>query len=153
MSPEESELRLKIVGAARAYLGVPFHHGQACEFGMDCVGLIRAVAADLGFRPYNPGAYPRGVFSSRTLEIVTAHLVRGSGTSAGSIGLFFHPRLGTKRPNHLAIFSLRGLIHSTDQVGRVVEVSLSDDWIAHLHSTWDFHEVAALQDREPTWQP
>ena len=146
MHDGEATLRASVADSARRYLGVPFHHGQMSEFGMDCVGLIRAVAQDMGFETPNPGVYSRSVYSRTTLGHVERFLVPGKGVVVGSVGLFFIPRLGRERPNHLSIFTNRGMVHATEQVKKVVEVSVPGEWLKCLHSTWDFPEVA-------NWQP
>lgn len=50
-------LRSHIVASATSFLGVPWRHqGRARATGVDCVGLVYAVAEDLGLLP------PEGVF-------------------------------------------------------------------------------------------
>lgn len=45
-------LRSHIVASARSFLGVPWRHqGRARVTGVDCVGLVYAVAEDLGLLP------------------------------------------------------------------------------------------------------
>lgn len=47
------------VEAARAYLGVPWHHLGRTAAGVDCVGLLLLAGRDAGLDVPNPPAYPR----------------------------------------------------------------------------------------------
>jgi cell wall-associated NlpC family hydrolase len=49
--------------------------------------------------------------------------------------LFFN--IGPAWPQHVGIYTDRGMIHSARGLG-VVEERLSDDWLSRLHSSWRY---------------
>ena len=62
-------LRPAIVAAARAYLGVRWHHLGRGRDGLDCVGLVLAAYRDAGITlDDSPGPYARGHRGTEMLQ-------------------------------------------------------------------------------------
>ena len=132
----------RIVAAARGWLGTRFHHqgrlkaGIHDRGGVDCLGLLVGVAAELDLRdaagaPLSAldvpdyGHLPDGVALRAALE---AHLAPADAIEPGRI-LLLAP---DGAPRHLAIVGASGtgltLIHAYAQARRVVEHALDGWW-------------------------
>lgn len=126
--------RQAIVNEARAWIGTPFHHGQALRgIGCDCIGLISGVAArfdlpearawrdDARFNGYGP--IPRPDMLMRGCAEYLDKLSIDSAT-IGDVLLFAFK----DEPMHFGIISQhypRYVIHGFQRVGRVVENGVS----------------------------
>ena len=125
------------VAAARSYLGTPWRHGGSDRNGMDCAGLVLAVAADLGLRR------PRLVYSPLPaldlFSLLPEFCERVTEPEVGGI-----VRLTVAgRPQHLAIVADHphgglSLIHAYMPLLRVVEHRLDARWQRRIVSAWRF---------------
>lgn len=117
----------EIVAAARAYLGVPFHHQGRVRAGLDCAGLLIVVARDLGLDPLDLITYDHDPDPDTPRAYLEAQpfLVRVSPYDR-QIGDILLMCLGarTMRGHHLGIASDIGIIHAYAPARMVVETAL-----------------------------
>lgn len=132
--------REQIVSAARSYLGVRYHHQGRNRAGLDCVGLLVCVARDLGFRTDGDRTgYSRQPYSAiRAALDESATPIPVDSYQPGDFLLMRFDSL----PQHVAIVTDKGIIHSYLTARRVVEQSLSDDWKARIVAAYAFPGVA-----------
>ncbi len=137
--------KITICTAARRLLGVPYRHQGRGPEGLDCLGLLLCVAAELDLRDGQGMpliAYDRRDYGWRpdgaAFEAdLAAQLRRGDAPEPGDILLF---RL-MNNPQHVAIFSALpdgrpGLIHAYAPAGRVVEHGFDGPWPKRLHAVF-----------------
>lgn len=133
--------RTDIVRAARKYLGTPFHHqGRLRGIGVDCVGLLVGVAQDCGIEHVDSMAYnkrPDGKTLQREIEKSCTRIPL-TEAMIGDILLFRF--LG--EATHVGIMSDKGMIHTYQGVGRVVEHGLRPPWTNRLCGAYRFKGVA-----------
>lgn len=119
-----------IAESARKYVGVPFlHQGRNRQSGLDCIGLLVVTFEDLGMRLCDRADYKRFPDGKTLTEGVSRHFeeINPSEASVDDLLLFFISKR-YRRPQHLAIRTELGIVHSHLQVGRVVEHRLDDLW-------------------------
>lgn len=138
MNPEQ------IVAAARRYLGTPFRHLGRDASGLDCAGLLLAVARDLGLGEPPPLAYsaahPALALIDRWLPVYADPVVE---PSAGDL---IRLRVAG-RPQHLAVRAEHPaaghtLIHAWPTLGGVVEHRIDARWSRRIAAAWRLREVA-----------
>ncbi len=124
-----SVTREQVIVEARTWLGTPFRHqGRLKGHGVDCIGFPWGVAKDLNLlqdidldspkvKPYL--GYGKAPAPSKFLGALEEHLVRieFADVLIADIILF----RGKLYPNHLAIVTDFGIIHSSAERGKVVE--------------------------------
>lgn len=130
-----SDLRQKIVAAARECLGTPYHHqGRVVGVGLDCIGLLQHPAKRLkltsGYDKLDYPTIPDGVTLQKHLEKAGLIEIPVDEADVGDIGGFFFGRGQLVR--HAGIFSSVGLIHTWTGVGRVVEHGFDTSWRRRL---------------------
>jgi cell wall-associated NlpC family hydrolase len=124
------------VSVARGYLGTPWRHGGADRNGMDCAGLVLAVAADLGFPIPASMAYSP-LPDLDLFSLLPQFCVRLGKPEVGGI-----VRLTVAgRPQHMAIVADHrdggvSLIHAYMPLARVVEHRLDYRWERRIVSAW-----------------
>lgn len=155
----------KIVTQARSWQDTKYHHqgrlkkSKAGMGGVDCIGLIVGVSAELGihdgsgklladYDEFNYSMYPErgrlvgGIQEHLRLvaskENMTADEMRQK-MRVGDIGLF---RFDAD-PQHMGLFTEYpsggwGLIHCTSSAGKVVEQPFSDAWLRMLTHVYRF---------------
>lgn len=148
MCPEMTKSRKRrisgadVVEEARRWVGTPYRHQAAVlGVGCDCIGLVRGVADRLGVMPVDDwsmiGAYSRTPSPLRMGEHMRRWLLPVNQPQDGDIA-WIEWREGM--PMHLAILAHGpngpSLIHSYENVGRVVEHSFSGEWPARVQSWW-----------------
>tara|TARA_Y100000310_G_scaffold343050_1_gene448922 strand:- start:317 stop:721 length:405 start_codon:yes stop_codon:yes gene_type:complete len=127
-----------IVSAARKYLGTPFVHQGRSGHGLDCVGLLVQVAADLGLEAHDWTAYSLRPRAEQLLGLITTSCDPVEGDSQPGDILIF-AMIGPAWPQHAAIRTDRGIIHSYRGGPKcVVEVEFDTHWREKLHSTWRY---------------
>lgn len=136
-----------IIGAARHWLGTPYHHQASLRgVGCDCLGLVRGVWRDLlGEEPELPPPYsPLWAESLRQETLAAAALrhlepVAIGAERPGDVLLFrWREHLPAK---HCAILSAPDrIIHAHDGVA-VAEVAFSPWWRRHLSHAFSFPGV------------
>ena len=146
---ESSEARQKIVDAARSMLGVPFVHQGRSPRGVDCVGLLVLVARQLGMRYRDNTTYGRCPNPRQLTDALSASCVQVAEVNAqhtpddvwklaqpGDVIAFWTARAGL--PQHVAIRTERGILHTWANVRRVVEHGMTDHWRERVHSVWRY---------------
>ena len=144
--PDEIAQRAAVVGAARSWIGTPYHHAadvKGRDGGVDCAMLIVRVYCDLGLvEPFDPRPYTRDWMLHRDEErylgflLARAKAVREPGP--GDVALF---RVG-RCYAHGGIVSNTGaslsIVHAFASVGRVVEDRLEGSELMARASTARF---------------
>lgn len=144
--------RVQIVSAARSYLGVPHvHQGRNRECGLDCVGLLLAVAQDVGARWHDLDGYSRS--GAKTADgmgysLLREHMAQSleerpiEEAEPGDVLLFWIER--TLVPHHVGILVDGGhFVHaaagtSKRRPGSVKDVRFGPRWASKLDSVWRF---------------
>ncbi|QQR69243.1 MAG: peptidase P60 [Alphaproteobacteria bacterium] len=132
---ENKITRSDAVAEARAWLGTPFHHQASVKgVGCDCIGLIKGVGVALGLVDYDPASPEAQAFanysmlpnSRRMREGLTTWLVSIPVSEATLADILF--MAWGREPQHVALITDKGIIHSYSGVGKVVEHALDEDW-------------------------
>lgn len=132
-----------IIAAARAYLRVPYVHRGRSRRGLDCAGLVLAVARDLGL------PYPQQKLCYRPwpdLALLDALLPQFCDPApAAAPGCILRLTVAG-RPQHLGIAAtLRGepsVIHVNAAIGRVVEHAVDRRTERRIVAAWQFQGAA-----------
>jgi len=125
--------RLSIVSSARTFVGTPYHHqGRLKSIGVDCLGLIIEVAKEVGILLVDKPEFlaykrrpPRG---QQMLQHLDSQCNKVNDRNIGDIGVFWVNPV-SKRPQHLALISDVGLIHTNAMLEVVVEQPFDEYWI------------------------
>lgn len=139
--------RAEIVGAARRYVGTPYHHQGALRgAGCDCIGLLRGVWRDLYGRepeavpPYGPDVGETAA-AELMLEAGRRHMLElppGAARAGDALVFRIRPRLIAK---HVAILTGPAtMVHAVTN-DRVREVRLSRFWRGHAVAGFAFPGV------------
>ena len=116
-----------IVEAARKYLGVKFRHqGRSMATGVDCAGLVICTLRDIGMTPVDTTDYNMTPDPVQMLSIIVQSAVE-IPINDMMPGDVLWMRFATE-PQHVAIATENGIIHSYSNRGRVVEHALNDVW-------------------------
>lgn len=120
---------MTIVDHARAQLDTPFRHqGREPGKGLDCAGLVVISYAAAGYLLNDVQGYGRtphaGMLLRTILDQPLLEYVPPRKAAPGDILLLRFDG----EPTHLAIRTPRGMIHSYQKAGRVVEHGLSAGW-------------------------
>lgn len=127
----------KIVLKAREYLGTPFRHqGRLKGVGVDCAGLVVCVAhelklSDFDFRAYGP------MPNASKLQMILNEQMDKIDYSDATVGDVYLMKFD-KEPQHLAIITDIGLIHSYADAGSVVEHRIDDYWRSRIVGAYRF---------------
>ena len=134
----------RVVKAARAWIGTPYHHQAACRgVGTDCLGLIRGVWHDLfGEMPEAPPPYTRDwaeALDRETLIDAAERYLRRApdrDITAGTVLVFRYRR--DVPAKHIGIATAPDrFIHAVERRG-VVEVALVAGWRRRIAAQFVF---------------
>ena len=122
------------VNAARKYLGVKFHHQGRNVAGLDCLGLVILAARDIGRYLEDLKGYARTPDGDKLKKECERQLKAGdiNNMKEGDILLMRFRR----EPQHLAIKTDVGIIHSYQDAGQVVEHGLDDKWLSRIKGVY-----------------
>lgn len=131
--------RAQIVAAARKWTGTRYQHQGRSRAGIDCAGLIVRVAQDCGlpvmdmtgYAPTPDGKTLRAALDEQALRVVLYQ--------PGDILLLRFE----KDPQHLAIVTDKGMIHSYAGARKVVEHRIDETWAARIVAAYSFRGVEA----------
>jgi len=128
---------LEVVSKAREYLGTKFRHqGRLKGIGVDCVGLIVGVAHELGLSNFDAKNYGRDPDPKMMREVLNREMIpiKVNDAQPGDVlWMVFY-----KEPQHLAIKTDVGIIHSYSGVGKVVEHVLDHTWRSRIREAYRF---------------
>jgi len=131
--PINSVTREQVVAEARTWLGILFKHQGRSRSSVDCIGFPWCVARDLKLlddidldspkvKPYL--GYGKAPIPSKFLGALREHLVQIELSEVLMADLILFR--GKFYPNHLAIVTDYGIIHSSAERGKVVEHCMDD---------------------------
>lgn len=127
--------RADVVAAARGWLGVPWRHQGRSRAGVDCAGLLIAIARELRLADVDVGAYPMHADGSSLRSLCGAYMtsIPIGDAAAGDVVLLCF-RAGMPE-SHLALVTdyPRGglaLLHALNRAhgGGVIEHRLDAHW-------------------------
>lgn len=128
--------RVAIVDAAREMLGTSFvHQGRLPGVGVDCVGLLVCVARRLGIPHRDDPTYTRRPRISRLKEALAHSMVEVPIDAAGAGDAL------VMRPAHVGLITPDGMIHAHQDVGKVQEHALNEEWRSRIDSAWRFRHA------------
>lgn len=131
--------REQIVSTSRSYLGVRWHHQGRNRAGLDCVGLVLATAWDLGLTAIDYDGYGRVPDGAMLRAELDKHMDRTSDPHHGDVLLMRFEQ----QPQHVAIVTDIGIIHSHAMMRRVVEHGLDDWWSSRIVGAYAWRGVSA----------
>lgn len=141
-------IRDRIIMAAEGWLGVRWQHQGRSRAGIDCIGLIECVAAEVGLNPVcaldvSPG-YGR-VPDGRALKAgLDAHLVRLADPGHAQPGDVLLMRFEAA-PQHVALLAHGPfgpeIIHAWAGARRVVRHGLDATWSSRIVLAYRFEGV------------
>lgn len=123
------------VAEARAWLGTPFQH-QGCLKGVacDCIGLVKGVGLTLGLVDYDPASPQAQAFASYSMMPDSKRMRQGLAMwllpipVADVLPADILFMAWTREPQHVALRTDHGIIHSYSSVGKVVEHAFDESW-------------------------
>lgn len=124
-----------VVAHARSWLGVPFVHQGRSRFGVDCIGYLAAMSAELGASeslkalPNNYARNPQALLAD-----AFRMLSKQIPLQPGAVILIKWPL--SKFASHVAIYTGTSMIHCYEAVGKVVEHGYSTPWPERTQSLW-----------------
>lgn len=133
--------REEIVAAARSYLGVRFHHQGRNRAGLDCGGLLACVMRDVGlstagdFAGYSLSPSTASIRAALEKSAAVPVPVRSYGPGDVLLMCF------DVEPQHIAIATDAGIIHSYLMARRVVEHGLDERWRGRILAAYSLPGV------------
>lgn len=120
--------RTDVVAAARAKLGAAFRHQARGPDAYDCVGVVIAIANELGLSNFDIRTYTRQPNPEQMRALLEANLdyVRWGEVLPGDVLWFRAPD-----PQHLAVVSQINpmqMVHAFARTQRVVETGVDRFW-------------------------
>ncbi len=137
--------RLDAVLEARKWLHTPFkHQGSVRGAGCDCIGLIKGIGMALGLVDYDPNSALAKTFNNysimpnprRMREGLATWLVQIPVDEAMLADIYF--MAWGKEPQHVALITDKGIIHSYSRAGKVVEHGLDDLWRSRIVAAYRY---------------
>jgi len=137
------DIRQRIVKEARSYIGTPFEHqGRLKRCGVDCVGILIGVAHMLRLTNHNYKGYSRFPEGDELIKKLDSVLIRipTDEIQDGDVLVFSISRR-TKIPQHVALKTDIGMLHTYQTIGKVVEHGLTQKWRRRLCAAYRFPGV------------
>lgn len=137
-------IRDDIVAEAREWLGTPFHHqARTKHAGVDCIGLIVALAQKFGFAHTDIAAYPHQPIHGIFINAINAqtHTIPLADVQIGDMLLFRFEA----EPQHIALVTNINpltMTHAYAQARCCVEHAVDSTWQARLCGVRRFKELA-----------
>ena len=136
-----------ILREARSWIGTPFHHQQCVKgIGVDCAMLVMGVGVALGLAPVLPAhqrAYGRLPKPERMRAIIAEYLDPVEGDPRPG-DILYMGWLDAARPMHMGFLTDlhgRGLLHSSQPDGGVVETALPASYEPLIDSWWRYRGI------------
>lgn len=137
--------RMDVVAEARTWLDTPFQHqgalrGVAC----DCIGLVKSIGMQFKLMDYDPNSVEAQLYANYSMmpdskkmrEALSRWFVPIPVTEAKEADFYF--MAWTREPQHVALVTDHGIIHSYSGVGKVVEHGLDDRWRTRITAAYRF---------------
>ena len=127
----------RMIDAARACVGTPFHHqGRLPKVGLDCIGLVIVALRAVHVVVNDKTDYGRRPDGKSLIAALEAHgVIRVDDVKAGDILVFRYDR----QPQHVALAtSAHTMIHSFAPAGKVIETSFGAYWKRRLVGVYRF---------------
>lgn len=131
--------RQRIVEEAREWIGTPYvHQGRVKGVGVDCAGLIIGVGKNLGLmdKDFDYIQYTMSPDPAKMGGLLSKNLLKIE-LSEASMGDIYWIRFAN-HPQHLAIISDKGIIHSYNNVGKAVEHRINRMWSGKIHAAFSY---------------
>lgn len=128
-----------IISEARKWLNTRFHHqGRVMGAGVDCAGVIIAVAQALGYQIHDVQGYSRLPHKNKLQEHLEQDLDKIDQLENGCVLLMRFDM----EPQHLAIYNAvdNTIIHAYQSVGKCVEHTLDETWRNRITGIYRFRE-------------
>lgn len=130
---------IRLDGAARQWLGVPFVHQGRTEWALDCVGLLVVAARGAGIPIQDRTDYPptpnADALDQRLQEQLGAPISKDSLRPGDVVTIKFKGQ-----PCHVGIIgwfeNRMTVIHTSFGVGRVTEHGINDKWLRRIHRVY-----------------
>ena len=137
--------RMDVVLEARTWLDTPFKHQGALKgLACDCIGLIKSLGMQFKLMEYDPT-------SPEAMSYANYSMLPDSKRMREALGRWFVPvpvmdaqiadfyfMAWGREPQHVALVTDHGIIHSYSGVGKVVEHSLDDRWRQRIAAAYRF---------------
>jgi cell wall-associated NlpC family hydrolase len=131
----------EIIRTARQFIGTPFiPQGRKRGVGVDCIGLLSCVAQINNLKLQDKKNYlPQQWAGDKLLHEVQENFTPLANLENACILLIWFRR--PCLPQHFAIYTdNKTIIHTTEDLKKVVEVNYDEQWIKRTHSIWRFRE-------------
>jgi NlpC/P60 family putative phage cell wall peptidase len=137
--------RADVVTEARTWLGTPFlHQGFHRSIGCDCIGLIKGLSMALQLTDFDPDSPEAKLFNGYRRSPDPTRMRAG-------IGRWLRPikpaeamladvlyMAWNAEPQHVALVTDIGIIHSFSFAGKVVEHRMDRQWTDRIRDAWRF---------------
>lgn len=132
--------RAEIVAEARLWVGTPYAHmGRVIGHGVDCYGVIEMVGRALGVYIPDGITYSRIPDEEELIRNMDTYAVHIPVADAKEGDILILP--WNKKMRHMAILTDRGMLHSYEPVGRVIEHAMNDVWKRRIRRAYQFPGV------------
>lgn len=143
--------RAEFIAAARSMLGTRFvHQGRQPAAGVDCIGLLICAAKMIGINlidhtTYGRNPNPRQLLGKFEENAMLRFEPGDIDPLPGDLLLFFNKE--SAGPQHLALAAegrdgyALSMIHTSNDLKKVVENPYADPWPASLHSVWRLSQL------------
>ncbi|MCO5157884.1 MAG: hypothetical protein M9945_14240 [Aquamicrobium sp.] len=142
--------RQHIVDTARTWIDARYRHqGRSKERGVDCVGLIIGVGAELGLQLIAPDFYAESPSSNLVLRYADQQLepIPGKELALGRVAILWG--FDRNEAQHLAIVGEHAgrqtMIHSFSKAGKVLEHSWDAFWMKRLVRVYEYPGTTPLE--------
>jgi len=131
-------MRKRIIEVARSYCGTPFHHqGRLPGTGLDCAGVVVCALNECGYQVNDRANYGRIPAEGEFMRAIWEHCnsVQLVAIAPGDLMMFAF----RTEPQHVALISQIDpimLIHSWQDVGKVVENGFDNAWQTRLRGCY-----------------
>ena len=135
--------RAEIVAEGRTYIGTRFiHQGRKKQCGVDCIGLLTGIAQAFELTHHDRKSYDKYPTESILLPELekTLEEIPIEEAQPGDILVFWISKR-TKIPQHLGLMTDIGMIHTYQNLGKVVEHGLDIRWTRRLCHAFRFPGV------------